>query len=74
MAKQTIGVGTIANDGTGDTLRATFQKTNSNFDELYATDYSGVYAPIANGVTNGDSHDHSGGDAPEGVEFLKAGS
>lgn len=35
MAKQTISVGTSANDGTGDTLRAAFQKTNSNFDELY---------------------------------------
>jgi len=25
-------------------------------------DLSGTYAPTANGVTNGDSHDHSGGD------------
>lgn len=25
-------------------------------------DHSGTYAPVANGVTNGDSHDHSGGD------------
>ena len=26
---------------------------------------SGVYAPIANAVTNGDSHDHSGGDGAQ---------
>jgi hypothetical protein len=36
MAKQTINVGTTANDGTGDALRNAFIKSNSNFDELYA--------------------------------------
>lgn len=36
MPKQTISTGTIANDGTGDTLRAAAQKINSNFDEIYA--------------------------------------
>lgn len=35
MAKQTINVGTTANDGTGDTLRASFVKVNENFTELY---------------------------------------
>lgn len=35
MAKQTINVGTTANDGTGDTLRAAAVKANENFDELY---------------------------------------
>jgi hypothetical protein len=35
MAKQTINVGTTANDGTGDALRNAFIKSNSNFDELY---------------------------------------
>lgn len=35
MAKQTINVGTTANDGTGDTLRASFVKVNDNFTELY---------------------------------------
>lgn len=33
--QQTINVGTSANDGTGDTLRSAFQKTNSNFSDLY---------------------------------------
>lgn len=27
--------------------------------------HAGVYAPVANGVTNGDSHDHSGGDGAQ---------
>lgn len=35
MAKQTINVGTTANDGTGDTLRASFIKVNENFTEVY---------------------------------------
>lgn len=36
MAKQTINIGTIANDGTGDTLRQAGSKINANFTELYA--------------------------------------
>ena len=35
MAKQTINIGTTANDGTGDTVRAAFDKSNDNFTELY---------------------------------------
>lgn len=35
MAKQTIGIGTTPNDGTGDPLRTAFDKANDNFDELY---------------------------------------
>jgi len=38
MTKQVIAVGTSANDGTGDTLRVAFQKTNANFTELYDAD------------------------------------
>jgi hypothetical protein len=37
MAKQTINVGTSPNDGTGDTIRASFVKTNENFTELYTS-------------------------------------
>ena len=36
MAQITINVGTVANDGTGDTLRGAFSNTNSNFTELYS--------------------------------------
>jgi hypothetical protein len=35
MAKQTINVGTTANDRTGDPIRIAFQKTNANFTEVY---------------------------------------
>lgn len=34
MTTQKINVGTIANDGTGDSIRAAFQKCNSNFESL----------------------------------------
>lgn len=36
MARQTINLGTIANDRSGDTMRQGGQKINDNFSELYA--------------------------------------
>jgi hypothetical protein len=38
MARQTINIGTTANDGTGDPLRTAFDKINDNFVELYGAD------------------------------------
>ncbi len=38
MAKQTINIGSSANDGTGDPLRTAFTKINENFTELYGGD------------------------------------
>lgn len=35
MARQNLNRGTVANDGTGDTLRTAAQKINENFTELY---------------------------------------
>ena len=35
MAQKLIGIGTTANDGTGDPLRSAFDKSNDNFTELY---------------------------------------
>jgi hypothetical protein len=35
MAKQTINIGSTANDGTGDPLRTAFNKANENFTEIY---------------------------------------
>src|SRR6056300_1304212 len=35
MAKQTINIGSIANDGTGSTLRAAGDLVNNNFNEIY---------------------------------------
>ena len=32
MAKQTINIGSAANDGTGDPLRTAFDKINDNLD------------------------------------------
>ena len=56
MAKQTINIGTTANDGTGDPLRTAFDKTNDNFNELYAgaggvADDSVTYAKLADEFT-----------------------
>ena len=36
MAKQSINIGSSANDGTGDTIRAGMDKVNDNFTEIYA--------------------------------------
>ena len=48
MSQQIINVGTSANDGTGDTLRASQVKANANFDEPYdLLDYK-VYSAILN--------------------------
>ena len=35
MAKQSINIGTSANDRTGDSLRSAFNKINENFTDLY---------------------------------------
>jgi len=44
MAKQTINIGTTADDGTGDPLRTAMDKVNDNFDELY--DYTTIDSDI----------------------------
>ena len=63
MAKQSISIGTSANDGTGDPLRTAFNKINSNFDELYGADNNLTTLDsnldvsthsITTGVTNGN--------------------
>ena len=43
MARQEINIGTTANDGTGDPLRTSFDKTNDNFTDLYNVSGWGVY-------------------------------
>ena len=37
MTRQVISTGTLANDGTGDTLRSAGSKINANFTELYSS-------------------------------------
>lgn len=55
MARQNINIGTTSNDGTGDTLRAAFDKVNDNFIEVYEdvtslsnTAFSGDYDDLTN--------------------------
>lgn len=50
MAQQTINIGTVANDGTGDTLRDGGDKINDNFTELYAAVYTDEKAQDAVGA------------------------
>ena len=52
MAKQTVGIGSSANDGSGDTLRSGATKINANFTE--------VYAALGNGTTLTDIIDANG--------------
>ena len=49
MAKQAIGLGTTADDGSGDTLRAGGTKINENFDELY--DLMGDGTDLSSGIS-----------------------
>ena len=51
MAKQVIGIGTTANDGTGDQVRVAFDKTNQNFTELYDSQLS-TSDDLTEGATN----------------------
>ena len=45
MAKQVIGIGTTANDGTGDSLRVSAEKSNDNFTEVYTLLGDGTTLP-----------------------------
>jgi len=51
MAKQTINIGTAANDGTGDTLRDGADKINDNINELYTLLGDGSTLSISGDVT-----------------------
>lgn len=55
MAKQTINVGSQANDGTGDTIRSGAQKINATIDELYNALGNGTTLQInISGATSGN--------------------
>ena len=49
MVKQAIGIGTTADDGTGDTLRGGGTKIKENFDELY--DLMGDGTDLSSGIS-----------------------
>lgn len=55
MAQQLINIGTVPNDGTGQTLRTAFQKVNSNFTELYGN-ISGTPDAVASTVVQRDGN------------------
>jgi hypothetical protein len=46
MAKQLVNLGSVPNDGTGDPLRTSFDKTNDNFNEIYTTFGNGTTLDI----------------------------
>lgn len=52
MSRYSINVGTVANDGTGDSIRTAFQLTNINFADLYAR--TGI-SPVVRMLVDGDS-------------------
>ena len=52
MAKQSVGIGSSANDGQGDTLRTGATKINDNFNEIYAEFGDGTN--LSSGNTAGD--------------------
>lgn len=54
MTKQTINLGTMADNKSGDPLRTAFTKINQNFDELYARDggdFDGSYNSLTDTPT-----------------------
>ena len=57
MAKQTINLGSSANDGTGDPLRTAFDKINDNFNELYSAGAAGTNLDLTgNSITSVDTN------------------
>lgn len=54
MAQQTINIGRVENDGTGDPLRDALDKINDNFDELYSDRKRTITAPTYTLLTTDD--------------------
>ena len=55
MAKQTINIGSTANDGTGSTIRAGGDLINDNFNEIYSAIGTGTALQFnLSGVSDGD--------------------
>ena len=76
MAKQGIGTGSAANDGTGDSLRSAAGKINSNFDEIYTLLRGGgnsgstLLAGIVTSIVAGDNVTLTGG--PTGIVTINS--
>ena len=74
MAKKTINIGTTANDGTGDTLRVSFDAINDNFTELY----DGAGAPegtaiLSTGEASGSKFLREDGDGTSSWQAISGG-
>lgn len=54
MAKKVIGIGTVPNDGTGDSLRVGMGKADDNFTELYDAEALNT-AKVTNATHSGDA-------------------
>lgn len=57
MTQQTINIGTVGNDGTGDPLRTAFDKCNDNFTELYGLAQSASASAPATASSTGTAGD-----------------
>ena len=62
MAIQTINIGTLANDGTGDDLREAFIKVNQNFEDLDLRAPESTTASNLGNVGEGVFHQKAGAD------------
>lgn len=61
MAKQVINTGAAPNDGTGDTIRVAFTKTNNNFTELYnSVNTATIQFGLVNAFANATSRTANG--------------
>lgn len=73
MTKQTINIGSEANDGTGDPLRSALEKINDNFDEIYgAFSFSGNVATTSNTIIVGSNTAAANGHTflPNGLKMV----
>ena len=60
MARQAIGIGASANDGSGDPLRTAFDKVNDNFLEQYMLQSDGTTAVAVPATNVGAVGDYAG--------------
>jgi len=72
MAKQSIGIGSTADDGTGDTIRDGGDKINDNFDEIYTL--LGTGTALTSGISATSSVVTLAGPTVTGVASFAAGS